>query len=130
MTLTVLTVVVIALLIAVLAIFLFRIGMLLNRTAGNLEDCVQSVKTISYQAEEIGPGVVRINETGTTVLGALPLLCDGAESVAVAKGAPYGNPSTAAPAAAHVPSMVPSTAPPQGVGYLDDERGGLGYLDA
>lgn len=138
MTLVVLTVVVITLLIAALAMFLFRIGMLLNRTAGNLEDCVQDVKTIAYQAEAIGPGVVRINETGTTVLGALPLLVEGAESVAVAKGAPYGEPSTAAPAAAPapapkaapVPSMVPSGAAPQGVGYLDGERGGLGYLDA
>jgi len=44
MALVVLTVVVIALLIAALAIFLFRIGMLLNRTAGDLEDCAQSVK--------------------------------------------------------------------------------------
>jgi hypothetical protein len=131
MILVVSTVVVIALLIAALAMFLFRIGLLLNRTAGNLEDCVQDVKTIAYQAEAIRPGVVRINETGTTVLGALPLLCEGAESVAIAKGAPYGQPSTATPEAAPapVPSMVPSGATPQGVGYLDGERGGLGYLD-
>ncbi|HKR51028.1 MAG TPA: hypothetical protein VJT72_15865, partial [Pseudonocardiaceae bacterium] len=88
MTLIVLTVVVIALLIAVLAFFLFRIGALLNHTADNLDDCAQNVKNIAYQAKAIGPGVMRINETGTTVLGALPLLCDGAESVAVAKGAP------------------------------------------
>ncbi|MGH3766902.1 MAG: hypothetical protein ACRDS0_12790 [Pseudonocardiaceae bacterium] len=136
MTLIVLTVVVIALLIAVLAIFLFRIGMLLNRTADDLEDCAQNVKTISSQASVIGPGVVRINETGTTVLGALPLLCDGAEGVAVAKGAPYGAPSEAAPVAVlatarHVatPVAVPATAPSRGVGYQDG-RGGLGYLDA
>ncbi|MGH3834447.1 MAG: hypothetical protein ACRDSF_01895 [Pseudonocardiaceae bacterium] len=130
MTLIVLTVVVIALWIAVLAIFLFTIGMLLNRTADDLEDCAQNVKKISYQADVIGPGVLRINETATTVIGALPLLCDGAESVAVAKGAPYGGPSeassTTAPVAAPVPSMVPS----RGLGLLDEERGNLGYLDA
>lgn len=127
MTLIVLTVVVIALLIAVLAIFLFRIGVLLNRTADNLDDCAQNVKKISHQAEVIGPGVVRINETGTAVLGALPLLCDGAESVAVAKGAPYMDPSTVPPVAAH--SMVPATVTPRGSGYLDAPPQGLGYLD-
>jgi hypothetical protein len=146
MTLIFLTVVVIALLIATLAFFLFRIGGLLNRTADDLEDCAQKVKTVSYQADAIGPGVMRINETGTTVIGALPLLVDGAESVAVAKGAPYVDPSEAAPAAGRhrdgaraaapadapvaasvaAPSMVPS----QSVGYMDDEEGGrLGYLD-
>jgi HAMP domain-containing protein len=140
MTLIVLTVIVIALLIAVLAIFLFRIGGLLNRTADNLDDCAQNVKNIAYQAKVIGPGVVRINETGTTVLGALPLLCDGAESVAVAKGAPYVDPSEAprtAPVAAPVtvpaaaPAMASSTAPPRGLGYMDGgKRGSLGYLDA
>ncbi|HZE03473.1 MAG TPA: hypothetical protein VE155_17125 [Pseudonocardiaceae bacterium] len=137
MILIVLTIVVIALLIAVLAIFLFRIGMLLNRTAADLEDCAQSVKTVSNQASVIGPGVVRINETGTTVLGALPLLVDGAESVAVAKGAPYGAPPAPAPAPvrpvaapAAAPSMVPALVPSQGVGYQDGERGSLGYLDA
>ncbi|MGA8518230.1 MAG: hypothetical protein WB735_08835 [Pseudonocardiaceae bacterium] len=156
MTLIVSTVVVIALLIAALAIFLFMIGVQLNRTADNLDDCSRNVKNIAYHAKVIGPGVVRINETGTTVLGALPLLCDGAESVAVAKGAPYSDPSDApsraapaaapaaapeaapaaataaapvtAPVAARVaaPSMVPSL----GIGYLDGERGSLGYLDA
>jgi hypothetical protein len=95
MILIVLTVVVIALLIATLAIFLFRIGVLLSRTADDLDDCVQNVRKISHQADVIGPGVKRINETGTTVLGALPLLCDGVESVAAAKGAPYVDPSEA-----------------------------------
>jgi HAMP domain-containing protein len=141
MTLIVLTVVVIALLIAVLAIFLFVIGALLNRTADNLDDCAQNVKNIAYQAEVIGPGVVRINETGTTVLGALPLLCDGAESVAVAKGAPYVDPSEDSYSAPYsAPSSTPSAvttsevpaASSRGVGYLDEDgaRGNLGYLDA
>ena len=44
MMLVVLTIVVIALLIDVLAIFLFRIGVLLNRTADELEACVEHVK--------------------------------------------------------------------------------------
>jgi HAMP domain-containing protein len=141
MTLIVLTVVVIALLIAVLAIFLFVIGALLNRTADNLDDCAQNVKNIAYQAEVIGPGVVRINETGTTVLGALPLLCDGAESVAVAKGAPYVDPSEDSYSAPYsAPSSTPSAvttsevpaASSRGIGYLDEDgaRGNLGYLDA
>jgi HAMP domain-containing protein len=144
MTLIVLTVVVIALLIAVLAIFLFAIGALLNRTADNLDDCAQNVKNIAYQAEVIGPAIERINETGTTVLGALPLLCDGAESVAVAKGAPYIDPSedsySAPYSAPSTPSAVTTSEAPvavpaassRGVGYLDEDgaRGNLGYLDA
>lgn len=155
MILTVLTVVVIALLVAALAIFLFTIGVQLNRTADNLDDCAQNVKNIAQQAGVIGPGVVRINETGTTVIGALPLLCDGAEQIGVAKGAPYIDPEatysplsaarTTAPAAAPAAAApaaapaAPAAAPvavgapsPQGVGYLDDgaPRGTLGAMDA
>ena len=146
MTLVVLTVVVIGLLIAVLAIFLFLIGMLLNRTADNLDDCVQNVKNIARQAEVVGPAIERINETGTTVVGALPLLSEAAERIGVAKGAPYIDPSetpywapsvdrspahAAAPAAAPSVdrSVAPSPAPAHGVGYLDEDRGNLGYLD-
>lgn len=149
MTLIVLTVVVVALLIAALAVFLFIIGALLNRTADNLDDCAQNVKNIAYHAEAIGPGVKRINETGGTVVGALPLLCEAAERIGVAKGAPYIDPSEApppAPAPAPAPSAVthqaPSAAPaavpaavpaasPRGVGYLDEDGSGgnLGYLD-
>jgi hypothetical protein len=140
MTLIVLTVVVIALLIAVLAVFLFVIGVLLNRTADNLDDCAQNVKNIAHHAEAIGPGVKRINETGTTVIGALPLLCEAAERIGVAKSAPYIDPSEApSPALSGVPSAVSSEAPSavlaassRGVGYLDEggARGNLGYLDA
>lgn len=168
MILVVLTVVVISLLIAVLAIFLYVIGRLLNRTANNLDDCSQNVKNIAYHAEAIRPGVTRINETGTTVIGALPLLCEGAERIGIAKGAPYYDPSdppfytdsssepaaapaavaTAAPAAppAAAPPAAPSPVTPKapaapavpaaaaptrsgGVGYLDEDRGHLGYLD-
>jgi hypothetical protein len=151
MTLIVLTVVVIVLLIAALGIFLFRIGMLLNRTADGLADCVQNVEKVARQAEVIGPGIERINEIGTRVVGALPLLCDGAERIGVAKGAPYVDPSEArhsAPSAASTAvtseaiaapnSVTPaapavaSAAPSRGVGYLDDDgpRGSLGLLDA
>jgi len=41
MTLIVMTLVVVTLLIAALAIYLFMIGVVLNRTATNLGDCVQ-----------------------------------------------------------------------------------------
>lgn len=92
MTLISLTVVVIALFVAVLAIYLFMIGGLLNRTANNLGDCLQSVKNICYQAEVIGPGLERINETSGALVDALPLLCEGADSVAAAKSASYTGP--------------------------------------
>ncbi len=108
MTLIVLTVVVITLFIAVLAIYLFIIGVLLNRTADNLGDCLQSVRTIAGQAHVIGPGVKRINKTGGELLGALPLLVEGAERVAAAKSAP----------AAATPE-APAGTTAAGVGYLD-----------
>ena len=116
MTLIVSTVVVIALLIAVLAIYLFMIGALLNRIAENLGDCVQSVKNIRYQAEPIGPGLERINGAGGALVGALPLLCEAAASVAVAKSAPHADPSEAH-TAPEAPSAVPAA--PRGLGYLD-----------
>jgi uncharacterized membrane protein len=77
-----LTIVVIGLLIAVLAIFLFVIGVLLNRIADNLDDCLGSVKTIVQQCEVIVPEVEHINRTGGVVAGALPLLYGGAEKIA------------------------------------------------
>jgi hypothetical protein len=107
MTLIVLTVVVIALLIAVLAIYLFVIGVLLNRIADNLDDCSQNVKTIAGQAEDILPGVERINQTGGVVVGALPLLVDGAERIAAKSSTPEAIPET-------IPAAIPA-----GVGYLD-----------
>jgi hypothetical protein len=103
MTLIALTVVVIALLIAVLAIYLFAIGALLNRIADNLDDSLQNVKKIAGQAEVILPGVARINQTGGVVVGALPLLVDGAERIAAKSTAPEATP----------------VAIPAGVGYLD-----------
>jgi uncharacterized membrane protein len=94
--LIVLTVVVIGLLIAVLAIFLFIIGVLLNRIADNLDDSLENVKTIAKHAEVIVPEVEHINRTGGVVAGALPLLYGGAERIA-AKLAP----STPAPVNGH-----------------------------
>jgi uncharacterized membrane protein len=82
MTLIVLTVVLAASLIAVLAIYLFTVGVLLNRIADNLDDCLGNVKTIAKHAETIIPGVKHINRTGGVVAGALPLLYGGVERIA------------------------------------------------
>ena len=79
--LVVLSVVDIALLIAGLAFYLFWVGSLLTRIAGNLEECAELVRTIVSHAELIGPGVEHINETGGVVAGALPLLYGMAEGI-------------------------------------------------
>jgi hypothetical protein len=80
-TLVVLTVVVVVLLIAGLAFYLYWAGTLLTRIAGNLEDCGGLVRTIVGHAEQIGPGVEHINQTGGVVAGALPLLYGMAEEI-------------------------------------------------
>lgn len=85
--LVVLTVVVIALLIAGLAVYLLWVGSLLGRIAGNLEESAEVVRAIVGHAELIGPGVEHINETGGVVAGALPLLYGMAEDIV--KGATY-----------------------------------------
>ena len=85
--LVVLTVVVIALLIAGLAVYLFWVGSLLGRIAGNLEESAEVVCAIVGHARLIGPGVEHINETGGVVAGALPLLYGMAEDIV--KGATY-----------------------------------------
>lgn len=87
MTLVILSILIIALLIAVLAIYLFWVGVLLNNIANNLDDCNGSVKTIVEHAKLIIPAVEHINRTGGVVAGALPLLYGGAERIA-AKLAP------------------------------------------
>jgi hypothetical protein len=66
------TVIDVVLLIAGLAFYLFWVGSLLTRVAGNLEECAQIVRTIVGHAELIGPGVGHINETGGVVAGASP----------------------------------------------------------
>jgi flagellar basal body-associated protein FliL len=79
--LVVLTVIVIVLLIAGLAFYLFWAGSLLTRIAGNLEGAADTVRAIVGHAELIGPGVGHINETGGVVAGALPLLYGMAEEI-------------------------------------------------
>jgi len=79
--LVVLTVIDIVLLIAGLAVYLFWVGTLLTKIAGNLEECSEIVGTIVDHAKLIGPGVEHINETGGVVAGALPLLYGMAEGI-------------------------------------------------
>ena len=81
MTLIILSVVVIALFTAVLAAFLYTIGRLLNRSADNLDDCLQHVKEIAEDAKVIVPDVGRINRTGEKLVGALPLLYEKADRI-------------------------------------------------
>jgi len=75
------TVIDIVLLIAGLAFYLYWVGSLLTRLAGNLEECAEIVRTIVGHARLIGPGVGHINETGGVVAGALPLLYGMAEEI-------------------------------------------------
>ena len=86
-TLVVLSVILIALLIAGLALYLFIVGSQLKRIATLLEECAQIVWKIKADAEVIEPGVERINNTGGVIAGALPLLYDMAEGIVV--GATY-----------------------------------------
>ncbi len=99
--LIVLTVALIALLIAVLAIYLFWVGVLLKRVADNLDDCCESVITIEGHGEAIIPGLEHINRSGGIVAGALPLLYGHAERIQ-AKLAP----TPTAPANGHSPGPV------------------------
>ena len=95
----VLTVVVIVLLIAGLAFYLFWVGTLLTGIATNLEACEESVQQVNRDAALIGPGVEHINRSGGTVAGALPLLYGFAEAI-VTKASPNPTrPNVAVPAA-------------------------------
>jgi hypothetical protein len=80
-TLVVLTVADVVLLVAGLAFYLFWVGTLLTRIAGNLEECAEIVRAIVGHAKLIGPGVEHINQTGGVVAGALPLLYGMAEEI-------------------------------------------------
>src|ERR1035437_540308 len=71
------------LLIAGLAFYLFWVGTLLTRIAGNLEECAELVRRIVGHAKLIAPGVEHINRTGGVVAGALPLLYGMAEGIVV-----------------------------------------------
>jgi hypothetical protein len=79
--LVVLTVVDVVLLVAGLAFYLFWVGTLLTRIAGNLEESAELVATIVANAKVIEPGVEHINRTGGVVAGALPLLYGMAEGI-------------------------------------------------
>jgi len=79
--LVVLTVLEVVVLVAALAFYLFWVGSLLTRIAGNLEECADTVQTIVGHAKLIRPGVEHINETGGVVAGALPLLYGMAEDI-------------------------------------------------
>jgi hypothetical protein len=100
-TLVAATVVDIVLLIAGLAFYLFWVGTLLTRIAGNLEECAGIVQTIVGHAKLIGPGVEHINQTGGVVAGALPLLYGMAEEIVTdvtARPEPPAVPEPARPA--------------------------------
>ena len=86
-TLVVLSVLLITLLIAGLAGYLFIVGNQLTRIAGLLEECAAIVWKIKGDAEVIEPGVERINNTGGVIAGALPLLYGMAEGIV--SGATY-----------------------------------------
>ena len=75
------TVIVIVALIAGLAFFLYWVGTLLTRIAGNLEEAFGTAAKIVGDAQLIGPGVEHINQTGGVVAGALPLLYGMAEEI-------------------------------------------------
>ncbi len=75
------TVIVIVALIAGLAFFLYWVGSLLTRIAGNLEEAFGTAAKIVGDAQLIGPGVEHINQTGGVVAGALPLLYGMAEEI-------------------------------------------------
>ena len=92
------TVIDVLLLIAGLAFYLFWVGSLLTRVAGNLEECAETVRAIVGHAKLIGPGVEHINETGGVVAGALPLLYGMAEGI-VAGVTPQPEPPEARPPA-------------------------------
>lgn len=85
-TLVLLTVVVIALFLGVLAFFLVTIINLLNNINGNLATCSKHVADIRGNAEIILPGVGQINRTLGVISGALPLLYGLTEKLTVKTG--------------------------------------------
>lgn len=81
--LIVLSVVLIALFIAALAIYLFIVGTQLGRVATNLEESFDLAVQVVGNAKLIDPGLEHINRTGGVVAGALPLLYGMAEAIVV-----------------------------------------------
>lgn len=78
-TLIVLTAVEIALVVAVLAIYLVKIRRSLQATAGYLGKTNFGVRAIESQCEPIGPSVTRINQQLSTISAALANVADEAE---------------------------------------------------
>ncbi|MEX2619805.1 MAG: hypothetical protein WD250_06260 [Egibacteraceae bacterium] len=78
-TLVVLTAFEIALVVAVLAVYLVKIGRSLQATAGYLGRTNFGVRAIESQCEPIGPSITRINRQLTTIGAALANVADEAE---------------------------------------------------
>jgi hypothetical protein len=93
-----LTVVVIAVFTGGLALYLFWVGSLLIRIAGNLEDSADLVHKIDGHAKVIRPGVAHINRIGGAVAGALPLLYGMAEQIVGGAASPPPIPDVQKPA--------------------------------
>jgi hypothetical protein len=130
MALITLAVVVIVILIATLAFYLFEIGGLLKDVADNLDDCRQSVRKVCSQVEPVGPGLARLNKGGGELLDAVKLLIDGADRLAakLVPAAPAPAASAVASAASSPPRPASSETRKASVGYLDSAVG-VGYLD-
>jgi hypothetical protein len=94
----VLTVIVIVLLIAGLAFYLYWAGTLLDRIGAKLEGAAEIVRGIKSDAELIEPGVDHINQTGGVVAGALPLLYTMAEGIVAGVTGPAPAPAVPEPA--------------------------------
>jgi hypothetical protein len=117
--LVVLTVVAIAALIAELAIYLFVVGSQLDRVGAQLEGAAEAVKAIKANAESIEPGLVRINNTGRVIAGALPLLSGMAEGIVV--GATYEPEPESEPVPARPAMQRRRTRMHEAVGYTPEE---------
>ncbi|MEM7273556.1 MAG: hypothetical protein AAF547_10785 [Actinomycetota bacterium] len=118
-TLVVLSVILIAVLIAGLAGYLFVVGSQLTRIATLLEECSQLVWKIKSDADVIEPGVERINNTGRVIAGALPLLYGMAEGIVV--GATYQpEPEAAEPVPARPAMGTRRSRLHEAVGYHPD----------
>lgn len=84
--LTLLTIIDIAALVGVLALFLILISNRLNNINANLADSSSTVTTIVGHVEPIIPGVGQINRTLGVIAGALPLLYGLTEKIVAQPG--------------------------------------------
>ena len=116
--LVVLTVIVIALFIAELAIYLYIVGTQLARVASQLEASAEVVWSVKHNAEPIEPGLERINNTGRVIAGAMPLLYGMAEGIVV--GVDYVSTPDAEPVPARPAMKRRRTRLAEAVGYRPD----------